>query len=133
MDKKETLKERGIAVFNKHVISAGILSARDVSELLNIPMSQVSERREKGLLLAVQIDQGTVFPGWQFDKGGVIDHFTEIMLMLATSSSVSVFRFFQTFDEDLGCTPTDALKNGDPSELEIVKILAKQFNNQVAR
>ena len=114
-------------------MSAGVLTAQDVSERLAISMSQVTERQNEGLLFAVQIDQETVFPAWQLVNNGVVDNFTETMLMLNTTSAVGVFRFFQTYDEDLGCTPIDALKKGEDQQIEMIRILAKQFSQQVAR
>ena len=132
MNRKETLKELGAAAYNMQVKSAGILSAQEVSELLGIPISEVALRLRTGSLLAVQVDEGRAFPSWQFNKNRVVEHFPEIMLMLDTSS-VGVFRFFQTYDEDLACTPIEALKSGEHKQFGIVKILAQQFNKQVAR
>jgi len=53
--------------------------------------------------------------------------------MLDTSSSVGIFHFFLTYDEDLGQTPINALKEGMPRHLKMLKILAAQFNQQIAR
>jgi hypothetical protein len=104
-----------------------------VAELLDISEGAVRKRLERGRLLGIPFGENTSFPVWQFDDNGVVEHFAEIMALVETSSPIGKFRFFLTFDEDLGQTPIDALKDGDPKLLEIVKILATQFNQQVAR
>jgi len=53
--------------------------------------------------------------------------------MLNTNSPVGIVQFFLTTDEDLQKKPIDVLKGGDTKELARVKILAKQFYQQVAR
>ena len=134
MDKKEILKLCGKNAFRKQIEeSGGVYSTKEVSELLGISPSAVRMRLMRGQLLAIPFGGTTVFPVWQFDENGVIEHFLEIKATLSTSSPVGVVQFFLTYDEDLGHTPIEALKSGNPSQLELVKILAKQFNKQVAR
>jgi hypothetical protein len=56
-------------------------------------------------LLSVPFKENTSYPVfWQFDKNGVVTLFADTMALLDTSSSIGLFRFFQTRDEDLSYT-----------------------------
>ena len=134
MNKKDTLKEHGVVAFRKQIKEAGgLIDAQQVAELLGTTPDAVRKRDQRGGLLSVSLGEGSNYPVWQFDETGVIDDFPEVMKMLDTESPVSIFRFFLTYDENLKKNPIEALKGGDTIELEMVYLLAKQFNQQVAR
>jgi hypothetical protein len=132
--KRAVLKLRGQMAFREQIEEAGgVFTTQQVAQLLGITPSAVRKRLERGRLLAVPFGEGANYPVWQFDENGVIEHFADIMAMLNTTSPVGMVQFFLTYDEDIGQTPIDALKEGNPRDFEIVKILARQFNQQVAR
>jgi len=134
VSKRALLKLRGQIAFRQQIEdSGGVYTTQQVAELLGISPSAVRKRLERGRLLAIPFGEGSNFPVWQFDETGVLEHFAEIMAMLDTASSAGKARFFLAYDEDLQQTPIDALKAKDAEQLEIVRILAQQFNQQVAR
>jgi len=131
--KKSVLKQRGTEEFAKQLRDAGgTCSIDEVSQLLDISKSEVKELTCSELL-GVELQGRIVYPCWQFDDGAIVEKFTEIMAMLNTDSSVARVQFFLTTDEDLKKKPIDVLKDGDAKEIDFVKILAKQFYQQVAR
>ncbi|MEJ1362011.1 MAG: hypothetical protein RPU34_05705 [Candidatus Sedimenticola sp. (ex Thyasira tokunagai)] len=134
MNRKEVLIARGLMAFRQQIEDAGgVYTTQQVTELLGITPGDVRKRLERGRLLAVSMGEGTSYPVWQFDDKGVIERFADIMAMISTTSPVGMVQFFLTHDEDMGKTPVEALKGGDPKQLKMVKILAQQFNQQVAR
>lgn len=134
MNIRDTLKQCGAEKFQKQIREAGgIYTTEEVSEFLGIPPNAVQKRLEQGCLLAVPFENNYGYPIWQFDKKDVVDHFSEIMAILNTSLPIGITQFFLTYDEDLESTPIEALKSCDPNQLEIVKLLAQQFYQQVAR
>ena len=134
MNKIKSLKETGKKAFRKQLVDAGgTYTAREVSLLLDISSIKIEEQKNINLL-AVQVGDDTLYPCWQFDGNVVVENFTEIMVMLNTSSPVDIVQFFLTKDEDLGCiSPIVALKMGIPEQVALVKILAKQFHQHCAR
>lgn len=131
--KKAVLKQRGAEAFAKQLRDAGGTYSNDeVSLLLAIPKSEVKEQTGSELL-GIKLQGETVYPCWQFDGNTIVENFTEIMAMLNTDSSVASVQFFLTTNEDLKKKPIDVLKGGDEKELATVKLLAKQFYQQVAR
>ena len=131
--KKAVLKQRGAEAFAKQIRDAGgTYSIDEVSLLLGIPKSEVKEQ-SGAELLGIKLQGETVYPCWQFDGHEVIENFTEIMAILKTDSPVGIVQFFLTRDEDLQKKPVDVLKGGDIKELATVRILAKQFYQQVAQ
>lgn len=134
MSKRNILKKRGKEAFQKQISeSGGTYTTHEVSELLCITASAVQKLTEHCHLLAIPLGDKTCYPVWQFDENGVIEHFSVIMGMLNTSSPVGVVQFFLTNDLYLGQSPIDALRSGDPKQLDKVKLLAKQFYQQIAR
>lgn len=132
--RKASLKLKGQITFRQQIIDAGgTYSTIEVADLLGISTSAVRKRLECGRLLSVIFGDITSYPVWQFDEKGVVTQFVNTMALLDTSSPVSAFRFFLTHDQDLGCTPIKALKKGERKQLKTVKILAQQFNQQIAR
>ena len=132
--KRDKLKAAGQITLN-HMIheSGGVFTTQQVSSLLNINPSAVIKKKKRGRLLALPFGESISFPVWQFNENGVVENFAEIMAMLNTSSPFAVFRFFLTYDEDLKQTPINALKEGIPRQISMVKTLAAQFNQQVSR
>ena len=134
VSRRALLKLRGQIAFRKQITeSGGAYTTKEVAELLGISPGAVRKRLERGSLLAVSLGENSSYPVWQFDDNGIVSHFSEIMAMVETNSSVGLVQFFLTCDEDLKQTPIEALKSGDPDRLAIVRILAQQFNQQVAR
>lgn len=134
VSKQALVKLRGQMAFRRQIEEAGgVLNTQQVAELLGITPGAVRKRLERGRLLAVPFGEGANYPVWQFDENGVIEHFADIMAMVNTTSPAGMVQFFLAYDEDMGKTPIDALKEGNPRDFEIVKILAQQFNQQVAR
>jgi len=134
ISKKARLKLQGRPVFRQQLADAGgVYNTKEVADLLNISSDAVRKRAAQGRFLIVRLGEQTCYPVWQFDDGNIVEHFTDVMIMLDTTSSVGVVQFFLSYDEDLEQTPIEALKSGDPDKLAIVEILAKQFNQQVAR
>lgn len=133
MNKKAILKKRGNKAFHKQIMeSGGTYTSEEVSCLLGIPLIDVAERRNYDLL-ALQFDDDIAYPCWQFNENAVVEHFAEIIALLDTLSMVSVVQFFLSKDEELNKSPIDVLKEGVPNEIARVRLLAKQFHQQVAR
>jgi len=131
--KKTVLKLRGAEAFAKQLRDAGgTCSIDEVSQLLGISQDEVKEQTGSELL-GIELQGKIVYPCWQFDKNEIVENFTEIMAMLKTDYPVGIVQFFLTTDEDLQKKPIDVLKGGDTKELARVKILAKQFYQQVTR
>ena len=134
MSNSDILKKRGKEAFRNQISeSGGTYTTDEVSELLGITAIAVQKFLERGHLLAIPLGDKTCYPVWQFDENGVVEHFSVIMAMLNTSSPVGVVQFFLTHDLYLGQTPIDALRSGDPKQLDKVKLLAGQFYQQIAR
>lgn len=132
-NKKAVLKHRGAEAFAKQLRGAGgTCSIDEVSRLLGISKSEVKEQTGSGLL-GIELQGEIVYPCWQFNGDSIVDNFTEIMAMVKTDSPVGLVQFFLTTDGDLKKKPIDVLKGGDTKELATVKLLAKQFYQQVAR
>ncbi len=132
-NKKAALKQRGAEAFAKQLREAGgTCSINEVSQLLGILKSEVKEQTGSEFL-GIQLQGETVYPVWQFDENAIVKNFTEIMAMLNTDSSVAIVQFFLTTDAVLKKKPINVLKGGDTKEIATVKILAKQFYQQVAR
>ncbi|MBL1274980.1 MAG: hypothetical protein COB30_002735 [Ectothiorhodospiraceae bacterium] len=132
--KRALLKLRGQVAFRQQVEdSGGVYTTQQVAQLLDTTPGAVRKRLERGRLLGIPFGENTSFPVWQFDDNGIVKHFADIMKLVNTSSSLGKFYFFLTYDEDLGQTSIDALKDNDLKKFEIVKILATQFNQQIAR
>ena len=128
------MKSAGEIALNKQIDdSGGLFTTLQVATLLGINPSAVIKLLERGRLLSLPFGGSIGYPVWQFNENGVVENFVDIMAMLDTSSSVGIFHFFLTYDEDLGQTPINALKEGMPRHLKMLKILAAQFNQQMAR
>jgi len=134
MNKKEKIKARGKIRFEELITeSGGTYSIDKVAEILSITKDEVLQYYNNRKLLAFEYRGELVYPTWQFNNGDVIPYFGEIMSILGIHPPVCLFRFFLTYDSDLKLTPVEAMIKGDPKEIHIVRILAQQFNNQVAR
>ena len=130
----EKLKVAGQIAFNQQIDdSGGLFTTQQVATLLGINPDAVIKRLERGRLLALPFGESIGYPVWQFNENEVVEHFADILAVLDISSSAGMFRFFLTHDEGLGLTPINALKEGFPRHLKMVKILASQFNQQIAR
>jgi len=132
--KHALLKLKGQIAFREQVEQAGgLFTTQEVADLLDISLDAVCNRLERKQLLSIPNGEEPCFPVWQFKNNDVVNHFASIMALLDTSSSVGIFRFFLTYDEDLKCTPIEALEASNLNQLKIVKTLAIQFNQQAAR
>ena len=132
MNKKSILKRRGAEAFSKQLISnGGTYTIDEVSGFLGISISEVEERTGSEFL-AVQIDKVISYPRWQFKGNKLVEHFSEVMVLLNTTP-VTVVQFFLTTAENLNKSPIDALRTGNEKEFGSVKLLAQQFEQQIAR
>lgn len=130
--KQDLLRLRGQLAFREQLASAGgTYSTQQVAELLGIQPDAVRKRKAKNQLIAIPSGEHTVYPTFQFDDSGVVEHLPELLAILQTESPVDAVQFFLTPDGDLGVTPISALKRGH--NVELVFRLAKQFGRQVAR
>jgi len=134
MDKRALLKQRGQEAIRQILVASGGVYTRDqVAALLEISEEEVLELVEQGGLLVIELGGEHGFPKWQFDENGIVPRFAEILGILETSSPVGVIRFFLSQSVVLGCPPIKALKSNMPNQVEMVRLLAQQFNQQVAR
>lgn len=134
MDKRALLKQRGRESIRQILAeSGGVYATDEVAELLGISLDEVSTLVEERGLLAIELDGEVLFPTWQFDENGIIPGFVDIMRMLDTASPVGIVRFFLTHEEALSRTPIDSLEEGDRESLDLIRLLAINFNSQLAR
>jgi len=132
--KRTLLKLQGHTAFHHQLhLSGGAYSTSQVADLLKISAEAVRKRVSRGKLLAIQLGDGHGFPVWQFDDGSVVQHFDEILGLLKNTRPVGAVQFFITENEVLGKTPIDALKQGSETELETVRLLARQWRQHIAR
>ncbi|MFK5949502.1 MAG: hypothetical protein QM500_12120 [Methylococcales bacterium] len=132
--KRALLKLKGQIAFREQVeVAGGVFTTKEVADLLSTSPGAVRKRVERKRLLTIPFGKEARFPVWQFDEHSVVNSFANIMALLDTSSPIGIFRFFLTYDDDLKCTPIEALKENNINQLRNVKILASQFNQQIAR
>ena len=131
--KRDLLKQRGTHAFSKQLSEAGgTYSADEVSQMLGVTEIDVIEGTNRKLL-GVQIKGEYRYPCWQFDGNKVVEHFSEIIVMLETNP-ISMIQFFLSTEPDInGMSPIEVLKLGELRQIKTVKLLAKQFQQHVAR
>lgn len=132
--KRAVLKKLGQTFFAEQLEAAGgVLAEDEVASRLSKSVEEILAMTEHKQLLAVPVGTSKAYPVWQFSHDGVVPLFRETMALLDTNEPISIVQFFLAYDDDLGKTPIQALKDERPKELEIVAILARQFLRQVAR
>jgi hypothetical protein len=73
----------------------GVISSRQVAEILGISRQAVDKRRLQGKLLAVSLGRrGYFYPLWQFGDKGVLEGFEEVMEILRDEDPWTIMIFF---------------------------------------
>lgn len=90
--------------------AGGNYTSQQVADLLGIKPDAVRKRRAKGQLIAISQGDHHVYPTFQFDQSGVVEHLPGLLDIPQAESPVDAVQFFLTPDEDLGDTPINALK-----------------------
>lgn len=94
--------------------AGGGLTAAEVAALLGVADTDVEERRRGGVLLAVPVEGGHVFPGLQFANGGVVPGFDRVLGAFRLRSPWSVLSVLVGSAPALGGrSPIEALRSGD--------------------
>jgi len=101
--KLELLKEAG-----------GGLSATDVSRLLHISRQAVDKRRREGKLLAVPRGSDYAYPACQFEDDRTVAGLPEMLVARKVNHPWATLAFLVTPEDELGCSPLQALKQHDP-------------------
>ena len=131
--KRALLKLRGQMAFREQLVKAGgVYSTQEVAELLGTSVGAIRKRAERNTMIAIASGGQLQFPVWQFSETGTIDGLVGILTALNTTA-VSAIQFLLTSDEDLGTTPLEAIKGANADQMGIVALLAKQWQQQVAR
>jgi len=133
LSKKDLVKFRGKSAFQEMLYEHGTLLTKEVATFLGISEGAVRKRFERGTLIAVHVGNTLRFPAWQFDEAGVVEQLNEVKSLLSSQAPVSVIQFFMTRFPEIEDTPINALKSGEPEKLELVKLLARQWRQQIAR
>jgi hypothetical protein len=112
----------------------GALTAAEVAELLGITEDAVRKRARRGKLLALPRGAHSVYPAFQFDldRRCPVPGLNAVLALLDTDSAPAKLRFFLTPDEDLGASPIEVLREGDPDARALVERKARQFGVQLA-
>jgi len=132
--KEKKVRERGRTAFNRVIDEAGgVYNYQEVANLLDLNEEAVLNLSAEGGLLSFAMNDVTVFPVWQFNKESVIKEVIDIVHLLDDDCGISKALFFLTYDEDLGKTPIEAIKQNNPEDMKIIHILVKQYYVQVAR
>lgn len=94
--------------------AGGGLSASDVSRLLHISRQAVDKRRREGKLLAVPRGSDYAYPACQFGDDRVVPGLPEILATRKVNHPWATLAFLVTTEDELGCSPLQALQQDDP-------------------
>jgi hypothetical protein len=94
--------------------AGGGLSAVDVARLLRISRQAVDKRRREGKLLAVPRGSDYAYPACQFDDDRPVIGLPEMLAARTVDHPWSTLAFLMTPEEELGCSPLQALQQHDP-------------------
>jgi hypothetical protein len=104
---------KGQAAFQQQVEAVGgTYTCQQVADLLDIKPDTVRKRRSKGHLIAILKGDHYVFPAFQFDQTGVVEHLPELLDILQADSPIDAVQFFLIPESDLGDSPINALMAG---------------------
>ena len=94
--------------------AGGGLSASDVSRLLHISRQAVDKRRREGKLLAVPRGSDYAYPACQFEDDRAIAGLPEMLVARTVDHPWATLAFLVTPEDELGCSPLQALQHQDP-------------------
>jgi len=94
--------------------AGGGLSASDVSRLLHISRQAVDKRRREGKLLAVPRGSDYAYPACQFEDDRAIPGLPEMLAARTVDHPWATLAFLVTAEDELGCSPVQALQHQDP-------------------
>lgn len=94
--------------------AGGSLSASDVSRLLHISRQAVDKRRRERKLLAVPRGSDYAYPACQFDDDRTIVGLPELLEARNVDHPWATLAFLVTPEDELGCSPLEALAHKDP-------------------
>ena len=129
------LRLRGEAALNRLLeASGGVLGAAEVAELLGITQDAVRKRARRGILLELNRGGRHAYPAFQLDPEtkAMVPGVADVLPLLATGSAAAKLRFFLTSDADLGATPIELLRRGDPESRALVERKARQLGVHLA-
>ena len=94
--------------------AGGGLSASDVARLLHISRQAVDKRRREGKLLAVPRGSDYTYPACQFEDDRTIPGLPEMLAARTVDHPWATLAFLLTPEDELGCSPVQALQHQDP-------------------
>jgi len=94
--------------------AGGGLSASDVSRLLHISRQAVDKRRREGKLLAVPRGSDYTYPACQFEDDRAVVGLPEMLTARNVNHPWATLAFLVTPEDELGCSPLQALQQRDP-------------------
>jgi hypothetical protein len=94
--------------------AGGGLSASDVSRLLHISRQAVDKRRREGKLLAVPRGSDYTYPACQFEDDRTISGLPQMLAARTVGHPWATLAFLVTLEDELGCSPVQALQHQDP-------------------
>jgi hypothetical protein len=108
-----------------------LLDASEVALRLGLTVRAVEARRERGLLLALPLDNGAwAFPSWQLADRDILPGLEDVLRSLTAAGPWSRLQFFLSGDPYLdGETPLALIRAG---EIEKVRRLASAYDELVA-
>jgi len=134
VSKRTLLKFRGHMALKEQLIKAGgMISLQDAAEILGVTSTIVRKLVEQKSILAVSLGGYLQFPVWQFSETGIVEGFSNILSNLKNTTEISAVQFFLMYDEDLKMSPIEALTSGNNSKIDLVHLLAQQWQQQTAR
>jgi hypothetical protein len=94
--------------------AGGGLSASDVGRLLHISRQAVDKRRREGKLLAVPRGSDYAYPACQFEDDRPVSGLPEMLAARTVDHPWATLAFLMAAEEELGCSPLQALQQRDP-------------------
>jgi hypothetical protein len=123
---------RGERVRQRLLAAQGdLLDAASVATRLGTSLADVTERQDRGLLLGLPLDDGTLgFPTWQFVESGLLPGLDVAFRDIGVRDPWMQAAYFLSGDARLdGQTPLDMLRRG---EIEAVRRAAAAYGEQLA-
>ena len=93
--------------------AGGGLSATDVSRLLHISRQAVDKRRREGKLLAVPRGSDYAYPACQFEDDRTVTGLPAMLAARNVTHPWATLAFLVTPEDELGCSPLQALQQPD--------------------
>ena len=132
--KKDRLKSKGKSEFIKLIETyGGACSIDSVHNYINYTSDEAYQMISDGEILSYEHNGDVRLPLFQFEINCFEVIQTILVRVIKSTSKISQILFFLNYDQDLGMTPIEAIRTGQHSKLDLVMILAKQFQQQIAR